>query len=701
MKRQLLIVIFLVAAARLTACSGGSGKEDAAQDDASADGAGDDGGGVETEDPGGPDIEREELERDELNVTRVEPDHGPFTGETQVVVRGRGFEEGAAVYFGEHMVQPAYTVVIDDNRIGVLTPAGAPGSVDVRVVLGGEEAVREDGYLYDTFYVDPPSGSIAGGTYVEIHGSGTMFEAGGSIFFDGTEAADVDWVSSTLMTCRTPAGFVGLANVEVEGEEETVEVKEAYTYFNSYDPINGGLGGGPITGSVNVTVLNSSTDNPEPGVFCILGADGETAYQGLTDDRGQITFSGPDLSGRQEITASKEGFESTSIIKFDATDVTIFLYPLPDPEPGPLPPPVLGAMIYGELVFEHSGELGPGPWEIIPDPGENEMKIAYVYTTGSSIWYSPPNPGLSGAEPIVEEDFENTGDHGFKFSVYSSPNTVAVWALAGIKNLATDTFVPYAFGVARSIIAGPGEVIEDVLVYVVHDLIQPVTVELQEYYPPLDTTYGPRVYRSNLYIDLGGDGVIFRKDRTILKEDVSDFFYPGWLPLRYELADASYTVMIGAYTPAVDALTGQTIYTNPYTVKILSSITHPWEPVVARDFIGIPYPVDPAYGSRITDMHMEFGNDGAEPDFWLVLIQSYPDQLPLWRVVLEGSQTGYDLPDLAEVAGLPEPPSGYNMWIVYGISIPGFVFDEFSYRHLSQKYWSAYSADAFIFDYQE
>ncbi len=364
-----------------------------------------------------------------------------------------------------------------------------------------------------------------------------------------------------------------------------------------------------------------------------------------------------------------------------------------------MPPPRLGATVHGELVFEHAGEFGPGPWEIVPDPGPNEEKVAYVYGTGYDIWYPPPNPGLGGANCIVKEDMDKTGEHGFLFSVFVRPETIAVYAVAGIQNLETATFVPYAFGVARGIIAGPGEDIEGVLVYMTHELNQAVTVEVQEYYPPLDYSYGPELYKSDLFIDLGGDGVVFRDDKTILKQDTDDFFYPGWLPLRYELADASYTVMLGAYNKGVDELTGETIYVNPFSVKIIRDITHPWEPVIMEDFIGIPYPVDPSYGSTISGMHMEFGHEGNAPDFWLVMLQTYPDQAPLWRILLPGSQTEYELPDLALIAGLPEPPSGYNVWVIFGISADGFIFDEFSYRYLSNDYWSAYAADAFIFEF--
>jgi len=694
LKKILTLSIFLL----LFSCNGKGTEEDSTQEQDIIENESDDtsteGDEYEAEVQDGDSIEWEEF-----TITTIDPNHGPFVGGTVVLIRGRGFEEGASVYFGEHLVQPADTVVLDDNRIQVITPAGSPGSVDVKVVIDDREAIKQNGFKYDIFYVDPPSGSISGGTYVKIIGSGTEFDENSAVTFDGADATQIEYVSPLMITCKTPPGFVGPANVKIDGDIHDYEVSEAYNYFNHADPINGGLGGGPIEGAVNVTVLNAATADPVPEAFCILGISGETEYKGLTDSRGQITFSGPELRGVQSITASKEGFESTTITDFDARDVTIFLVPIPDPQPGPLPPPMLGAIVKGELVFEHGGEFGPGPWEAIPDPGPDEVKMAYVYGTGEDIFYPPPSPSGGGAQPIVTEDMENTGEHGFLYSVFVRPGTIAVYALAGLQNTVTGLFVPYIFGVTRGIITGPGEEVDGVLIYVIHPLDQPFTARMEEYYPPLDFSYGPKVYKSDLFLDLAGDGVIFRKDATIIQNTPSDFYYPGWLPLRYELSDASYTLVLGAYTPAVDPLSGQTIYANPFSVKVISKYTRPWETVIVKDFIGIPYAVDPPFGGRIGRMHMEFGNDGAEPDFWLVLLQTYPDQLPLWRILLPGSKLSYDLPDLATIAGLPAPPNGYTIWIVYGISSPGFEYNEFSYRYLYQNYWSAYSADAFIFEF--
>jgi hypothetical protein len=41
------------------------------------------------------------------------------------------------------------------------------------------------------------------------------------------------------------------------------------------------------------------------------------------------------------------------------------------------------------------------------------------------------------------------------------------------------------------------------------------------------------------------------------------------------------------------------------------------------------------------------------------------------------------------------------VWVIWGIESPGFVYDSWSYRFLYNDYWSAYTADAFIFQFSE
>jgi hypothetical protein len=683
----------LITAALLLGC----GSKDGGETDAAAD------AGEETDvvtDAG--DATAEEEPTTGLSVISTNPDHGPFVGGQTTVVRGSGFEEGAEVYFGEHMVQEADTHVLDDHKIQVLTPANPPGPVTVRVVQGVDEASRAEAYTYDTFYVDPPSGSIAGGTLVTIEGSGTAFDTSSLVSFDGRDATEVDWMSATRLTCRTPQGTVGPANVVVEGEE-SYRVDEAYTYFNSADPINGGLGGGPIEGTVNVTVLNAMTDEPVPEAFTLLELSDGTSMDGLTNATGQITFSEADLSGTVHITAAKEGFEASTVETFDARDVTILLMPNPDPEPGPLPPGRYGAVVEGEVVFSHGGEFGPGPWEIVPDPGEDEQKVAYVYGTGWSIWSGPPSPTAGGTDNEVHEDPLEAGDYGYRFECFVRPDAVAVYALAGLENTVTGKFTPYAFGIARNIIAGPGERIGGVYIYMTHELNTTIDVFLDDPAPIDPGGFETAdTHKVDVFIDLGGDGVIWRDDRTALSQTGDTFFsLPGWLPLEAELADATYTIVGGTYREHVNDLTGQIEYVNPFSVRIETGITSIAEEIVVDDFIGIPDQVEPGFGEAVEDGMMSFEHERTAPDFWLVMLQTYPDQTPLWQIILPGDQTSFVLPDLTALAGLPELPSDYSVWVTYGIESPGFVYDEWSYRYLNQSYWSAYSADVFLFMFRE
>ena len=653
-------------------------------------------------------------------VTSVRPDHGTFQGGSTVIVRGRGFAEGATVYFDDRVVQVPDTTVLNDNEIAVVTPAGPVGLVEVRVEQGDEVAALPDGFSYDALGVLPPSGSMAGGTFVSIVGSGTEWVDGDGVLFDGRPATDVTVISTVSITCRTPPGSLGLADVTVRGTATDLTVRGAFAYYMTTDPTSGGIGGDPIggpgtrtevcpgtggstkdgetpAGTVNITVLNGMTLDPVEQAYVILGVDTGTTYQGLTDARGMIVFSGPDLTGRQTVTAAKDGFETTTIERFDATDVTIFLFPIPDPEPGPPGPGRLGATISGELIFESAGEFARGPWDIVPPPGPGEMKAAYVYVTSWDIWTQPPPSSYGAAHYRVTE--ADPGIYGYSYSAFARPGTVAVVALAGLERISDGAFTPYGMGVARHIITGPGEVVDGVDVYMVHPMDVPLQIQLVEP-PEINPAGAPNTYRIDVFLDLGGDGVFWSPLKSRYVSDVSrSVVFPGWVTPNGELADATYTVVGGAYNRALDS-TGVLSDVNPFSVVVSTGHRNVWSPLVIDRFIGLPYAVDPTFGALVTGNHMKFGNLPEDPDFWLVLLQTL-EQAPLWRLILPGCIKEYDLPDIAALAGLEAPPAGYMVWIVYGIRSPGFVYDEWSYRFLSQSYWSAYTADAFLFKFRD
>ncbi|HBQ16344.1 MAG TPA: hypothetical protein DEF51_36185, partial [Myxococcales bacterium] len=136
-----------------------------------------------------------------------------------------------------------------------------------------------------------------------------------------------------MITCRTPPMAAGTVDVTVTDSEDGSETvaQDAYSYYDSSDPRSGGLGGGPIEGAINVTVVNAMTGAPVPDAFAIVGEDTATEHQGLTDSLGQITFSGPDILPPATVHIAKHCFEKTSVVAFDARDVTVFLVPWMDP----------------------------------------------------------------------------------------------------------------------------------------------------------------------------------------------------------------------------------------------------------------------------------------------------------------------------------------------------------------------------------
>lgn len=76
--------------------------------------------------------------------------------------------------------------------------------------------------------IAPATGAAAGGTAVTITGTG--FGLATNVTFDGADATDILIVSDTTITCKTPAGTVGTADVVVEQLAGDATGAAAFTY---------------------------------------------------------------------------------------------------------------------------------------------------------------------------------------------------------------------------------------------------------------------------------------------------------------------------------------------------------------------------------------------------------------------------------------------------------------------------------------
>lgn len=532
-----------------------------------------------------------------VKIYEVLPNFGPIDGGTAITISGAGFEAGAQVRVG---ALPAASVeVVDGSTITAVTPPGSPGLANVTVLQGTVDDTLVGGFAYQSemalWVVDPPQGSQAGGTFIELQGSG--FTNDSTVLVGGNSATHVKVVSPTKITCRTPPGYVGTVDVTVtSGTKGVITLPLSFTY---YDPESmfGGTWGNEVDGVVNVTVLSTGDGSPIPDAFVMLWTDPSTPYQGYTNQQGQITFSGPDLEGDQMVSASKPGFASTSVVEYNATNVTLYMSPTAQGSGSP-PPGVPPPLFKGQVL--NAGKYVPVPWGqcstktaapgTLCDPcvedmdcgslsmGCNELPnqgkhctthcvnnddcpagfmcyplngvpepqcvpsagevTAYCNFTKLSI-FSGEGDGYRNYMPIpgkmVEEDFS--------FEFYVPIGEFAVYCWGGIQD-DLGTFTPYTVGFARHVFALPGEEVEREII-LNHPLNTPMEIRLDD--PPNNPT-GPNFNYAFLHMDLGSDGTMEFLDHPYNFGE-EELTFPG-VPatLSGDIYDATYTLLAGAFS---------------------------------------------------------------------------------------------------------------------------------------------------------
>lgn len=265
-----------------------------------------------------------------MHITAIAPTHGPAAGGTPFEITGSGFAHGTAVRIG---ALPATNVVVaaGGTRITGKTPPGGAGPATVRAIQSGTANVGPMAFEYDAapavWAVDPPTGAIAGGTRVKVHGVGFPLNGSMRVLFEGRDASDIEVVDSTLITAVTPPGSIGQASVEVRTPTIDVSHPRAFVYF---DPAaNPGTWGERLGGNLNVTVIDARSGAPLQGAFVLVGDVMQTQLRGFADANGQITLSADKVVGAQTVTASFTGYATFQLGGFDAENVTLPLDRIP------------------------------------------------------------------------------------------------------------------------------------------------------------------------------------------------------------------------------------------------------------------------------------------------------------------------------------------------------------------------------------
>jgi len=151
-----------------------------------------------------------------------------------------------------------------------------------------------------------------------------------------------------------------------------------------------------------------------------------------------------------------------------------------------------GSFVEGELVWRGPNEFGPNPWSNIPPARMNEVNVAYVYGTQVDVRTPNPDPALGGAiQRVVETPL---GMRGYPYRIFVRPSGMAVYALAGLENTVTAEFIPYVMGVARNVLAGPGETVSNIDVVMDIPLDHSVDVRLSGL--PMAARTGPDRFKA-------------------------------------------------------------------------------------------------------------------------------------------------------------------------------------------------------------
>ena len=281
---------------------------------------------------------------------------------------------------------------------------------------------------------------------------------------------------------------------------------------------------------------------------------------------------------------------------------------------------------------------------------------------------------------------------GYPYRIFVRPAAFAVYALAGLENRVTGEFLPYVMGVARNVLAGPGEEITDVNFVMDIPLDHYLDVRLEGVPGPART--GPDRFELAADIDLGGEGVIVRRvngvDLDVLGSRRAEraFRFFAQPALLGTLENGRYRVEAGWLTGDFGG--------EPSTHVRRTGIREVDTEVVMDGWLGIPQATSPAFGERIpSDRVLRWEADGGiTPDLHLVLMLG-GDGNPAWRMFVPGERNTAPIPNLDSIPEISDIASGFVTWVVYAIQIPGFDFDEVSYDDLGDRSWSAWALDIF------
>jgi hypothetical protein len=545
------------------------------------------------------------------------------------------------------------------------------------------EAVLAQAFTFDEALslgrVQPERGAIAGGTLVTVLGSG--FGESTVVSFGANKAKDVKVIDSHTLSCRTPKGDVGTVDVKVERLGAKDDLPGGFSYFDPRS-ISGGLSGGPLVGTLNVTVLDASPNSygaPIPMATVMLGVDISTPYQGLTDSRGQLTFSDASLVKAQTVTVFKENFASATVTAVGAENLTVFIARTGGgggpPSSGMPPPGVPPSVISGRVTGFKAPRL----------LGTNEALEARVFVTQNSFYAGPP---FSGPPNKSREKWVITQD-GAEYLVFTNAGLHATYAVMGITNKLTSTFEPYLMGVCRGITTSPDNpaTAQNIVLDMHLDLTVPVTIDSPITVPlGLGLPPGPATNSVYSWLDLGAEGFIPNPNNwatgtgagSSVVDTAATLLFPNFPRL-----DGSNFIFLNEAAGAAGGPASYYFRRQPGDMSLGVTIG-PMLPVLE-----MTSPVGGIFNGTLS------WTVAAGPTPQLHSVEIVKPTLfglqTLWSVVLPGAEKQVVLPAPA-VQQLRDEQAGQELFVlIYSSLSPKFSYNQWTYDTLNGVSWSAFT----------
>ena len=543
-----------------------------------------------------------------LALSGLSPEVGGPGGGAVVTLYGEGFEsvppDELTVFVGPWQVGALQ--VLTDTQMAIETPPCSPGLLDVTLIANERTAVLRDAFdcvPADTqlFAVDPPLASQSGGALVKLIGAG--FSPGATVTFGDQPGTAVEWHDHTVLWARVPRGEPGAVDVGVssDGTSATALV-EGLLY---YDPANkkAAVTGGLIDRTINVSIFDSSNGSRVEDATAILGADPDTPYQCVTDDRGQCTISHHGLHGAQQITAAKPNYSAYTIAGFRGESVTMYIRPQSPPSvtgpPGPgttininelvgtvrgtvsgmgkyVNPPLPDCSIVGTpdgYQCLPCNELSPcgggmqcvtlaatGSWCVKPCASDADCANGYACAQMAGAPVCVPHGGdISARCATSRRNFFGTNPdpgpnsivdpHDPTFEITSRMGEVTVYCLAGYTQPQTQQFIPTIMGMRQTVVVGYESIVENIDIQLDIPLTRTLRMRLFDR-PEHESGITWPSYR--LAVDIGAEGWIPFVEEPTYSEGELRFFagYPESLaPFGKDAAYTFYTSVQAQASP--------------------------------------------------------------------------------------------------------------------------------------------------------